>query len=1558
MNKHTDIKVFKRILCNTNIGLMTNNSPNITDKTKSPNITDKTKSPNITDKTKSPNITDYFKVDKKPDISITTDNEIKTDNLKNEEFKITPKQQQKLDKAKRLAEKMGMVVLSSFNTRREIVDNYYGVSQMVNDSGSRIFFFHKNINVINTFIKRLPNHYLFEVIHTNFPKPYFDIDKINITEKEYSTLLDIIVNEFNKDFNTKVIQDNVIGLVKKKEDGNIISTHINFTKHSIDKKILKYWVEEFNKKELISHVLDTAVYSNNQSFCLKDNCKMGKEEVFKLWKDKQFTDDDYLMMTGYSYNKCIVEHRPYNESIEMKESMRKHNKIPRLTLKDDNIIKVNKYNLVENLLNTLKPNGKFYTSRFWSGFVKTMKYALIDDVERFVDSSVGRASSDIYNIQQNRKWYDDITLTNVEYKSIENQLHKLNNEFDCRFVWGGIKFYDTAELREWCMKHTGLEIETVNEKFNKIHQKCYDKPTKITFTPTIYLDITRMFLIDTTPKSPSINDKTPKSPSINDNTTEEVKCYWGYYHNNVVGLKESLDNDNGNGKFSVQPIEELQKRIIKFKTNTTKLFGIRMAWGMGKSYRIMKPFINKIIDDKTDDFKNILVLTESNSLNKEVVSDFKEIYDNELIWGHTESVKLNTKHRIFVCSLESLSKLKDVKFDVIILDEFESIISHLESTTFNQYSASDVLKDIKHHIINCKKLLILDADVSYRRLDIIRVECNIKNDFMELYENKDNKWRTHKFNIHVGDRMGTISGIIDDINNNKNVSIAVMSKRDAESLFEIISNKCINANILGVWKDTKQYRLKGEDVRRLDQKEAKCNMNDMIDSKSINVWIYSPTILTGISYNKPNWFNRTYLLTTEKSCVARLGIQMIFRVRELIDKEIHICFKKLNRPIDSPTDKEMVEIITSKKIISNGMDVSALFGEKVDILEVFKNIKVENLKELYLSNIDNGGDLGQEILRILTVNHQIPVSFVDISKDQYDDMIKRVDWIDVKNVVNDKNIEIMRDVEYKNQRQSNHIEQKNFIDSNDFKSIMEVRKKQLLTHLGLRRSYYKQYHSKTFNDVRIIHTQDKTEVIGVVNEKTNMYYMNYTPTTNEYSVGGVFKMSVDEYKTFVTKNGKMDKTLITDNIATKIENGLYNIVNPTDCINHIGSESVSYGNGEIKTTSLTYENQIHNTKTIWKVLLDQDKINHISNINDFNYSHIRNCNGIITTDTLDKRDDDNIFNNNLKWIIYKIIPELFIKLDDNEKEVGEDSETIEWNKTNELLNKYKIILRLRNLNITVKDFNTRLQDNKFEIENYWKKLMELNSIKKSDILLKVKNDKTQDKIIYYLKSLLKQIGVDIQSPQNKKRDNDLYKITYDNKHIYQDVVQKPKTRDIRIKNDILSVNGLEYKLLNNRNKIITDVVSKSNTIKASIKKIINIDGKNDINSYNIVNWKRDDDNGEWRKDTNSIVWKSTSINVIKFKVKNDDIKWEDVVKNIDIFREHYVEFFIRMRASTENMEISKYRYNELKNIYYKNRHINHTTLCLIENENDNENDGGIGKSDVVIDKALDEGISN
>jgi hypothetical protein len=691
---------------------------------------------------------------------------------------------------------------------------------------------------------------------------------------------------------------------------------------------------------------------------------------------------------------------------------------------------------------------------------------------------------------------------------------------------------------------------------------------------------------------------------------------------------------------------------------------------------------------------------------------------------------------------------------------------------------------------------------------------------------------------------------------------------------------------------------------------------------------------------------------------------MIFRVRELIDKEIHICFKKLNRPIDSPTDAEMIEIITSKKVVSNGIDVSVVFGEKVDILEVYKNIKVENLKELYLSNTDNGGDLGQEILRILTVNHQIQVSFVDISKDQYDDMIKRVDWIDVKNIVNDKNIEIMRDVEYKNQRQIDTQEQKNFIDSNDIKSIMEVKKKKLLKHLGLKHSYYKQYNSNKLKNV----------------------ITNHTPTTNEDSIieviGVVNKMTIANYRNFVgrnVKNGKMEIKSIKD---THIDSGLYNIVNPTEYISHIGSQSVSYGTrkiyidccdgktkirtkkinslynldyvkcSEIKTDSFTYENQIHTTKTIWKGLLDQDKINHISNINDFNYSHIRNCNGIITTDTLDKRDENNIFNNNLKWIIYKIIPELFIKLDDNEEHDGGDDETKEWNKTNELLNKYRIVIRLRNLTITVKDFNTRLQDNKFEIENYWKKLMELNNIKKTDILLKVKNDKTQDKIIYYLKSLLKQIGVDIESPNNKKRDNELYKITYDNKHIYQDVDNKPKTRDIRIKNDILSVNGLEYKLLNNRNKIITDVVSKSNTIKASIKKIINIDGKNDINSYNIVNWKRKKDDGEWKKDSNSIVWKSTSINVRKFKVVNDDIPWEDVVKNDDIFRENYAEFFIRMRTLNGEMGICKYKCNELRDIYHKNRHINHKAICLIEDEND----GKIGTDD--IDKSLDDGIDN
>ena len=124
---------------------------------------------------------------------------------------------------------------------------------------------------------------------------------------------------------------------------------------------------------------------------------------------------------------------------------------------------------------------------------------------------------------------------------------------------------------------------------------------------------------------------------------------------------------------------------------------------MGKSHYIMKPFIWGRF--KQNRKSKHLILSENNALNKDLFEDLKEIFeengeDSELLfWGHQEHQPITEDHRIFICSEESLHKLTKkkpvpIEFNTIILDEYETIISHLESTTFKEhYDCGEFIKD-------------------------------------------------------------------------------------------------------------------------------------------------------------------------------------------------------------------------------------------------------------------------------------------------------------------------------------------------------------------------------------------------------------------------------------------------------------------------------------------------------------------------------------------------------------------------------------------------------------------------------------------------------------------------------------------------------------------------------------------------------------------------------------------------------------------------------------------------------------------------------------------------
>ena len=1336
----------------------------------------------------------------------------------------------KIKQADQLAKVLGMRKFNGFTKVRELFNNHYCISQQINEDGKRVYYFHKDIEVIKTFIKKLPNHYLYEIIHTDYPKVYFDIDKIEMNEETYKSMVYNLVCKFNDDFDSNVDWRKTIDLVKRNDDDMIVSTHIIFPTHSIEKKILKWWVKKINENTN-NYELDERVYSSNQAFCLTENCKYGKTETFtELYEDKDRKQDDYLVMTGA--DNCITEYKPYTDDMIV-ETERIEN-LKTLNKRDKNIVKVNGFNLVVKLLEHLPQDHKFYRSKFWNGFVATMKYVKVKEITEFLNNSVSRAlKPNHYNIENNKEWFENIKDDDIEYKNIYNQLHKLNREYNLRFVWTGNSFYDTTELREWCSEMTGLSIDMINEKFNRTQKKCYDKPTKITFNPNTFLDIKRMYLIDKKDNS--------------------IKCYWNDYHNKRVIVEE-------NTPFTIKSLDELKTLAISFTENDSKVYGLKMAWGMGKSHSIMTPLVGEIIKQNN----NILVLTENNALNKDVVLNFEEDFDKELIWGHQDKEPITTDHKIFVCSMESLFKLKDVEFHTIILDEFETLLSHLESDTFKpHYDSADCLTDIKKHIINSRKLLCLDADLSIERFNILCNDCLINQTAIELYENQENKWRNHNIIVNVGERYESISRILNDLKNDKNISIAVMSKREAEILFKLLSDKFPNKNYLGVWRGCKKYKLNGEEERLLTTKEANNNMNTMIDDKKINVWIYSPSVLTGISYNKKNWFHKTYLLTSLTSCCARLGIQMLFRVRELIDKEIHISLVKLTPPIDKPTDKEIEELIIEKKLVSCATGMDMIFGAKCDILELYKNIKRENLKEIYLSNTQLGGDLGQEILRILTANHKIPLQFNTITKNQYDIMITKEEWGDTKDEVVKRNIEIMVETDYKTQYESNKQENNNIVDNNNFKSIQEVEKKKTLKKLGVRNSYYKDYGNGR------VEFMDK---IG-----------------REFGSNGM----VDCYNDYDYIDLCDSKYMVR-----------------TDFSNF----KTSPPNNNISIDPISYENFIHDCRTIYSGLMDRERVNHIDSINDFNINVETE-----TSNTLDKRDEIQIYNNSLKWIIMKILPELF-------------------NKNNRL--------EFKRFTIKVGDFNKRLTEHKTEIETYWSKLMDLDKIKKRNSRLKIDNVKSQENIIYYVKSILKCIGVEIEAPKNKKRDNETYKIHYDSNYIYENTHHKTRPQDIRINENTLTINGNVKELLDKRNKPIKDIVSKNKTIKSSVKKMINYDSKDKLNEIEITKWK----NGKSDRHTIYTTFKPKPFyQTPKLENTKEAIKshYDTYFTQRPIYKEYYSKYFTRMKPLIELDE-------ELKEKYHKNRYEKEKCKkCLIEDDLD---DDLMMSSELC--SALDRGISD
>jgi len=350
--------------------------------------------------------------------------------------------------------------------------------------------------------------------------------------------------------------------------------------------------------------------------------------------------------------------------------------------------------------------------------------------------------------------------------------------------------------------------------------------------------------------------------------------------------------------------EEIEQSISEFLTEDDGLFSIRSPMGTGKS-TIIKSCIN---DAHNQDMK-VLIITNRIS----VAEDFSKKYN----------IKLYNKDQYnygdsLVCQFDSLWRFDIKTFDVVIMDEFISLMMHSRNTLNNSN-----INVAKFFAAFNKKLVIADA-------------------FLTGFENfllDHKKTNIHMVNNHYRDE----TRLLDYSNCNKFVqTILDVAQREKVTVSGTSLSFIQSLQLLLENKGLKVVTLTATTPK--STKELVYNLFELDDHDKWDVLIYSPTLTVGVSnLNKiDNHFHYDGSMSTD----VISSIQMMKRTRKA--KNIHMFIRKRHNYLKTTYNDIRDDYMCN---LNNNINGSLLFeiddygeprlskiGKKSIKIDTFKNI--------------------------------------------------------------------------------------------------------------------------------------------------------------------------------------------------------------------------------------------------------------------------------------------------------------------------------------------------------------------------------------------------------------------------------------------------------------------------------------------------------------------------------------------------------------------------------------------------------------------------------------------
>jgi len=329
-----------------------------------------------------------------------------------------------------------------------------------------------------------------------------------------------------------------------------------------------------------------------------------------------------------------------------------------------------------------------------------------------------------------------------------------------------------------------------------------------------------------------------------------------------------------------------------------KLVAVQSEKGTGKTSNLLATLFDKEkswINSET----SILFISSRITFGYKLLGDLKE--DDFELYSQLKDHDIYSKR--IICQIDSLLRLKRDAYDIIIVDECESLARYMTSSHFTKNSkASLIIAELEMRLHDAGQVYIMDADLSDRCINFYKNATSVNsNNDMHLIVNDFKAYAEYKLNYC---QYATwLRKILLMMELNKKIVVAMASNAKAKDLHKKISETYPEKKVLLIHKETTDE----------DKKSLLLKVNE--EWIKYDVIIYTPSVCMGVSFDITGHFDYIFAYGCHESLGAQEWCQMIHRVRSPINKEIYIAIDQY-KVFDS-TDDTISYPIVEKMLCSD-----------------------------------------------------------------------------------------------------------------------------------------------------------------------------------------------------------------------------------------------------------------------------------------------------------------------------------------------------------------------------------------------------------------------------------------------------------------------------------------------------------------------------------------------------------------------------------------------------------------------------------------------------------------